>query len=58
MSKVYEAHLEMEQLAQDNGWQEQKEEQERLAREEAYGMDNMEPNKAEEFAKKLIEVAS
>lgn len=55
MSKVWENHLEMKELAQDNSWQEWQEEQERLAREEAYGFDNMEEPKAKEFARRILE---
>jgi len=58
MSKVYEAQQQMDELAQDNGWQEWQEQQEAMAQAENYGMDNMEPNKAEEFAKRIIEEAS
>ena len=58
MSKVYEAHLEMEELAQDSDYQDFLLAQEEAARDENYGMDNMEPNKAEEFAKRIIEEAS
>ena len=34
MSKVYENHLQMEELAQDNGWQEFQEQQEELTRQD------------------------
>jgi len=58
MSKVYDNHLEMEELNNDNEYQEFLLQQEAEAQSEAYGMDNMEPNKAEEFARKLMEIAS
>ena len=58
MSKVYEAHLQMEELCQDTGWQEWQEEQERLAKEENYGLsgENMVDCKAERFAKEIIKL--
>lgn len=55
MSKVYEYHLQMQELAQDNGWQEWQEQIEKEAIEDNYGYDNMEENKAEKFAKMILE---
>ena len=56
MSKVYESYLEMEEVYKDNAWQEWLEEQERLAREEDYGLsgENMVECKAERFAKAIV----
>lgn len=55
MSKVYDYHMEMEELAQDSGWQEWQEKLEAEAQEEHYGYDNMEDNKAKEFARMIGE---
>lgn len=63
MSKVYENHLQMEELAQDNGWQEHMEEQQKLTQEDMNMMKafedfigNVEEVKAQEFALKVMEV--
>ena len=61
MSKVYNYYLEMEELAQDVHWQAWQEEELRLTNMEldamqAYGYENMEDNKAEEFARKVAAV--
>lgn len=57
MSKVYEAALQMQELAQDIAWNEHVEEMQRLAQEEDYGLsgENMEDCKAEKFAKMILE---
>ena len=83
MSRVYEAHLEMEELFEDQEFQDFLQQREYQAQNEAYGtehcgncrkkyvscnpvedfcqgwkgFDNMEDNKAQEFARKILEVA-
>ena len=55
MSKVYNYYMEMNELANDAEYQEYLAELEHKAQSEAYGMDNMEDNKAMKFAKKILE---
>lgn len=45
--------MEMEELTNDADYQAFMAQEEQEAKEEGYGMDNMEPNKAKEFARKV-----
>ena len=53
MSKVCEYYTEMEELYNEVDYLAHIAEEERLAQSEVYGMDNMEDNKAQEFARKV-----
>lgn len=63
MSKIYEHELQMQELSEDLGWNEQQEQQEVLVREEMDMMKafedfidgNVEETKAREFARKVVE---
>jgi hypothetical protein len=57
MSKVYDYHLEMLEMEECMDWCRSRDEELLQAQEEGYGMENMEPNKAKEFARKLAEIA-
>ena len=56
MSKVYDYTVEMDELAQDNEWQEHQEQMEMLAQEEAFG-EHSEDTKAKKFVKLLLEAS-